>query len=146
LAVGRAIDELPENNSRMAKTVKSQAAWFSTFFTNAPMLIVLAGRSYETYLEKGITLTHEKLEQINRFPDLQSAGASIQNLLLAATDKGYGTCWMTGPLYAKEVLENLLDIEAPWELISCVAIGKPAARNPKNRERRNLAEELVMIS
>lgn len=145
IAVTSGIADMPEKASRMSKVLKNQAAWFSTFFRDAPMLVALAGHSYETDIEKGVTLTHEELERIMNFPDLQSAGASIQNLLLAATERGYGTCWMTGPLYAKEEIEKILDIQLPWHLISFVAIGKPAKIEQKRRTRRNLADEMVVI-
>jgi len=146
LAVTHSIDELPETSSRMAKIIKNQTTWFSTFFTDAPMLIALAGRSYETDLEKGVALTREELEQRKSFPDLQSAGASIQNLLLAATAIGYGTCWMTGPLYARDELEQILGIAPPWKLLSFVAIGKSSDKTQKKRDKRNLAEEMVVIN
>lgn len=139
------IEKMPESESRMAKTLKNQAAWFSTFFRDAPMLIALAGRSYETDLEKGVRMTHDELERIKNFPDLQSAGASIQNLLLAATEKGYGTCWMTGPLYARNDLERILGIENPWQLLSFVVIGKTTKKEQKGRIKRNLADEMVVI-
>jgi len=139
------IADIPESASRMAKILKNQVTWFSIFFRNAPMLIALAGHSYETDLEKGVALTHEELERIKNFPDLQSAGASIQNLLLAATEKGYGTCWMTGPLFARKNLEQILGIENPWQLISFVAIGKPLKKEQKSRTKRNLAQEMVII-
>jgi nitroreductase len=139
------ISRMPESSTRMAKHLKNQAAWFSTFFRAAPMFIALAGRSYENDLEHGVTIPHDELEQLKNYPDLQSAGASIQNLLLAATAKGYGTCWMTGPLYAKEKIQQLLGIDDPWHLISFVAIGKPVKHDIKPRIKRNLADEMDVI-
>jgi len=145
VAITNEIADIPESASRMAKILKNQATWFSIFFRNAPMLIALAGHSYETDLEKGVALTHEELERIKNFPDLQSARASIQNLLLATTEKSYGTCWMTGPLFARKNLELILGIQNPWQLISFVAIGKPLKKEQKSRTKRNLAEEMVII-
>jgi nitroreductase len=109
------------------------------------MFIALAGHAYEGDLEHGVTITHEKLEQLKNYPDLQSAGASIQNLLLAVTAKGYGTCWMTGPLYAREQIQQILGIAEPWRLISFVAIGKPEKPGAKPRAKRNLADEMKII-
>ena len=33
--------------------------------------------------------------------NLSDSAAAIENLMLAAWDKGLGTCWMTGPLKAR---------------------------------------------
>jgi nitroreductase len=145
LEVTREIALMPESATRMAKHVKNQAAWFATFFKGAPMLIALAEHPFQGDLEHGVTLKHDTLEQIRNHPNLQSAGASIQILLLAATAKGYGTCWMTGPLYARERIEQILDIKEPWRLISFVAIGKPLKKQSIAREKRNLADEMIII-
>ena len=145
LAVTMEISKMPESSTRMAKHLKNQAAWFSTFFNRAPMLIALASQPYEPDLEKGVKIPHEELERIRNYPDLQSSGASIQNLLLAATSLGYGTCWMTGPLYAQEKIQELLGIQTPWRLISFVAIGKALKEATKTREKRNLANDMTII-
>ena len=129
----------------MAKHLKQQAAWFSTFFNRAPMLIALAGHPFESDLERGVAIPHDELERMRNYPDLQSSGASIQNLLLAATAMDYGTCWMTGPLYANEKIQELLGIQAPWRLISFVAIGKPMKEAKITREKKNLADDMVII-
>lgn len=143
--VTREIAMMPENDSRMARLLKNQAAWSSTFFHDAPMLIALAGHPFETDLDMGVNISHEELERMRNYPDLQSAGASIQNLLLSATEKGYGTCWMTGPLYARESIQEILSINEPWRLISFVAMGKTLNTQKRSREKRNLAEEMVII-
>lgn len=145
MAITMEISKMPETSSRMAKHLKQQAAWFSTFFNRAPMLIALAGQPYETDLEHGVTIPHEELERMKNYPDLQSSGASVQNLLLAATSMGYGTCWMTEPLFANGKIQELLSIEAPWRLISFVAIGKAKKEIKKTREKRNLADEIVIM-
>jgi nitroreductase len=75
--------------------------------------------------EKGVTLSHEEINQMRNYPDMQSADACIQNLLLSATDMGYGACWLSAPLIARNELETLLDIQEPYCLIAFVAIGKP---------------------
>jgi nitroreductase len=145
LEITREIASMPESSTRLAKHLKNQAAWFSTFFQSAPMFIALAAYPYESDFDKGINIPAVELDKMRNYPDLQSAGASIQNLLLAATAKGYGTCWMTGPLYARESLQKLLDISDPWKLISFVAIGKSGEKEVKSKAKRNLADEMVII-
>ncbi len=119
------IASLPENQSKASKNVKSQVEWFSTFFQDAPVLIALAMEEYETALEKGVTISHEEINRMRSYPDLQSAGACIQNLLLAAVDLGYGACWLSAPLIAKQEIEPVIKIQKPFQLIAFVALGKP---------------------
>lgn len=59
----------------------------------------------------------------------QDCGAAIENLLLQATDLGYGTCWCGFyPVMERvEALQKLLQISSIP--MSVVAIGKPA-QNP----------------
>jgi nitroreductase len=109
------------------------------------MLIALAAHPYEDDLLKGIKIPSEELDKIRNYPDLQSSGASIQNLLLAATAKGYGTCWMTGPLFARRKLSEMLGISDPWKLISFVAIGRSAEGHLKSKPKRNMADEMQII-
>ena len=145
LEVAKEIASMPESPTRMAKHLKNQAAWFSTFFQSAPMLIALAAHPFESDLDRGVSIPPDELDKMRNYPDLQSCGASIQNLLLTATAKGYGTCWMTGPLYARKSLQDLLVINEPWKLISFVAIGKSLDKGTKSKVKRNLADEMVVV-
>ncbi|MFO7827386.1 MAG: nitroreductase family protein, partial [Bacteroidales bacterium] len=74
--VSERIKELPENKSIASKNVKSQVEWFATFFENAPALIAMAMEDYESVLEKGVNLSHEEINKLRNFPDMQSAGAA----------------------------------------------------------------------
>jgi nitroreductase len=143
--VATEIARMPESRTRLSKILKNQTAWFSTFFREAPMLIALAGHAYKTDFEEGVEISHDELASISNYPDLQSSGASIQNLLLAATAKGYGTCWMTGPLFARKKIQEILQIRDPWKLISFVAIGHKEDTVTKTKEKRNLSDEMVIL-
>ena len=90
------IENLPSTKSIAAKNVKNQVTWFSTFFKDAPVVLVLVTKPYETVLESGVELSHDEINVIRNYPDIQSAGASIQNILLSAVDMGYGACWLSG--------------------------------------------------
>jgi len=139
------IQEIPSNESKVAQNVKSQVEWYSTFFKNAPAVIAFSMETYETILEKGVGVSHDEINRQRNFPDLQSAGAAIQNLLLAAVDMGYGACWMSAPMIACSDLESMIGIENPYHLIAFVAIGKPVSQ-PKPREKRNIDEIFSVIS
>ncbi|PKP35776.1 MAG: hypothetical protein CVT98_10030, partial [Bacteroidetes bacterium HGW-Bacteroidetes-15] len=100
--------------------------------------------SYETVLEKGITLSHDEINVMRNSPDIQSTGACIQNFLLAAVDMGYGACWMSAPMVAREDIEKMLDIDDSTKLISFVAVGKPL-KESKPREKKPIDDMFRVI-
>jgi nitroreductase len=122
----------------------TKVEWYSTFFENAPSLIALIMKPHETDLDKSVNLPHEDIIQLRNYPDLQSAGASIQNILLSSVDLGYGACWLSGPMIAKAELQNYLNIELPWHLISFVAIGKPFGY-PQRPTKKGIDEIFTLI-
>jgi len=142
--VSRKISNIPGNSKSASDNIKSQVEWFATFFKDAPAIIALSMESYETVLEKGVSLTHDEINQQRNHPDIQSAGAAIQNILLTAVDLGYVACWMSGPLIAKQELETMLQIEPPFQLIAFVAIGKPS-KEVKPRNKKSLEDIFQLI-
>jgi nitroreductase len=56
---------------------------------------------------------------------LESASAAMENLLLAATSLGLGTCWMTGPLINETPLRKLLSIPESKEIVAVTPLGYP---------------------
>ncbi|MBN2482312.1 MAG: nitroreductase family protein [Bacteroidales bacterium] len=142
--VAAKIEALPSSKSIAAKNVKKQVTWFSTFFKDAPVLLALVVKPYQTVMESGTELSHDEINKMRNYPDIQSAGASIQNLLLAAVDMGYGACWLSGPLIAREEIEKMLHIEAPEKLLAFIVVGKPTAKiKPKNKT--NLADTMKIF-
>ena len=68
-----------------------------------------------------------------------SIGAAIQNILLAAHDKGIGSCWLTAPIEAG-VGKELGEVFAPdkGEMVALITLGYPAkvGKAPKRKEGR----------
>jgi nitroreductase len=127
---GKLEETLPLTADESERKAKAQVDWFSTFFADAPVVMAVATRPYEAIVDKALVhsnLTHDDINAMRGCPDIQSVGASIENLILAATDMGYGACWLSGPLVAREAIESCLGIESPWRLAAMVAIGEPAA-------------------
>jgi coenzyme F420-0:L-glutamate ligase / coenzyme F420-1:gamma-L-glutamate ligase len=92
-------------------------------FTTAPVLILAC-------------LT---IDGLRKFPDLerqicerdlavQSFGAALQNLLLAAHTKGLGACWFCAPAFCKETVRKILKIPDAVEPQAFVAMGYPAEK------------------
>jgi nitroreductase len=144
-AVAAKIENMPATKSVAAANVKKQVTWFSTFFKDAPVLLVLVTRPYETVLESAVELSHEEINVLRNHPDIQSAGASIQNILLAAVDMGYGACWMSGAMFARKEIEEILKIQAPEKALAFVVIGKPKSEH-KPKIKPNLAESMEIVS
>lgn len=70
---------------------------------------------------------------------VEDGSAAIENILLAATALGYGSCWMQGSTKPHEaVLKDLLNIPGHLNLLSLVSIGVPVnwpqAKNKKPLE------------
>lgn len=65
---------------------------------------------------------------------VQSLGAAIQNLLLAASDRGLDTGWMCAPLFCPEIVRDALGLQPPLVPHAIITLGW-AAQEPKRRGR-----------
>lgn len=106
---------------------RRKVEWFSTFFADVPAVIAVVGEPYKAEAEQLLlgSIDSEKLNEMRNYPNFQTIGAAVENMLLAAVDLGYGGCWLTGPLVAKKELEELLNIKEPNYLACLVVVGKP---------------------
>jgi nitroreductase len=75
--------------------------------------------------------------EFNRHGRLLSASALIQNLLLAAHARGLGTCWMTGPKYVEDEINELLGMQNK-ELVSVIPLGYPDQSPPAPPRKENV--------
>lgn len=133
---------LPKPSTDEGAKARTQVEWFSTFFVDAPAVIAVAVEPYEAVVDKALansSLTHEAINQLRMYPDIQCIGACIQNLLLAAADMGYAGCWLSGPMVAREEIESCIDIQAPCRLAAMVAVGRPAT-TPKQKPKKPVEE------
>ncbi|MDP6626764.1 MAG: nitroreductase family protein [Methanopyri archaeon] len=73
---------------------------------------------------------------------VHSVAAAIQNLLLAAHDRGLATCWYCAPAFCPETVRKALDLSPGVEPQALVALGR-GAEDPTSPLRRPLAEVLV---
>lgn len=102
------------------------------FFKNlggAPvvLLVYIPKASFEIRTDMG-SLEKYKVEH-ERFTNLCSASALIQNILLLAKARGLGTCWMTAPKYVEDEINEFLGITGR-ELVSVIPIGYPDQNPP----------------
>lgn len=73
---------------------------------------------------------------------LEDGCAATENILLAATSIGIGSCWVAGDKkpYCNQV-NNLLNVPQSFKLVSLIALGYPAAKNGfRVADKRGLKE------
>jgi nitroreductase len=144
-AVHQKLNEILEWPEAKGRENRINAYRFSyTFFDQAPVVIAVLGKDVASVIRQTIA-DHGVIKKRNR-PSSEhlSIAAAIENLLLAATDLGYGSCWMTGPLVAADEIEKILEIEPPWYIASLIPLGK-AKESPPSRPRRPLDEVSIWL-
>jgi nitroreductase len=106
--------------------------WSANIMEQAPVTVFV----YNPYVEFG-----QEFGDIGDFlmntVDVQSAGAAIQNMLLAAISLGLGSLWICDVFYAIEELSGWLG--ETHQMIAAVALGYPA-ESPGARPRKPLEE------
>ncbi len=129
-----------------SEVIKKKVEWFSTFFVDVPAVIAIVSKPYKAEADEILTesISHEKLNDLRNHPNLQTIGAAVENMLLTAVDLGYGACWLTAPLVAKDELQELLGIKSPDFLVCLVAVGKPNEDiHPKQKKDINQIFTLI---
>jgi coenzyme F420-0:L-glutamate ligase / coenzyme F420-1:gamma-L-glutamate ligase len=123
-------DMIKDGNFDEAKKLDSRIEKFA----NAPALIVacLTMDGFRKFLD-------EKRQRCERDLAVQSLGASIQNLLLAAHSAGLGACWFAAPGFCKETVRKVLKIPDDVEPQALVTLGYPAEK-PSAPTKKPLAD------
>ncbi len=84
----------------------------------APTLIVPFVRFRGSHPYRDATRAHAEQEMF-----LLSAGAAIQNLLLALHAQGVASCWVSSTLFCQEETREALGVEDEWFALGTVAAG-----------------------
>ena len=104
----------------------SECTHYSSIVVRAPLLIAAFLDTEYSY---------------NRTKDVQSIGASIQNMLLACSELGLGAVWLGEILNQNEKVNSILQCPSKLELMAVLAIGEPAPG--KRTSTRKALSELV---
>jgi len=80
---------------------------------------------------------HTLDDRINDLVNLQSVGAAIQNICLAAHELGLGSLWICDILYAYDALRKWMNVDA--QMVAALSLGYPD-ESPGPRPRRPLDE------
>ena len=72
---------------------------------------------------------------------IEDGAAAVENMLIASTALGYGSCWLEGyTLQREETFKELLDVPDEKRLLTLVPIGVPVSWPTK--EKKSLEEVL----
>lgn len=74
-----------------------------------------------------------------------SLGAAIENIMLAATEEGLGTCWIASPLYCPKVVGDLLDLSETWIPQALITIGNPDPTYVPPERAKSDPDEFVLL-
>jgi len=107
-------------------------------FTDAPVVIIacidMGG------MDKYPDLKRQQAEMTMA---IQSLGAAIQNLLLAAKALGLGACWYCAPLFCPETVQTVLSLSAYHIPQALITLGYPGESPPV--PRRTQLDEIRFI-
>lgn len=144
-----------EKIGELAKTEKDKKIHMSvinyyTCFKNAPVVVLVYGCEYKMIEYKILKENDAPKEVLDVLVSPQSGaqgiGAAVENILLAATEMGYGSCYMTGPTHAKTEIENLIGFNKEgYELMSMISIGVPDENTPPKPPRKPLEDVVTFI-
>jgi coenzyme F420-0:L-glutamate ligase/coenzyme F420-1:gamma-L-glutamate ligase len=124
-AVTEKLDLLFPKLNEDKKTILEKVKIFSTIFASAPVVLAVFSKPYKAPIFELLDESQISPELVNkwrRYPDLQATGALVQNMLLAATEEGLGSCWISGALVARNELETILQAKN-MRLETLVALG-----------------------
>jgi nitroreductase len=118
-------------------------------FRNAPIAILVYCGNYDiTGLDVLMDIGVSKEEIFTLYkpsPGIQGMSAALENLMLAAANLGYGTCWMTSQNYAaKEISEYIGFKKEGYFLATITPLGVPAGE-PKSPGRKPIEEVVTII-
>ena len=108
------------------------AKYTAQIMEQAPIVVLVLNP-----LGKGVAAELTFEERVYEICNIQSMSASIQNMLLAATQKGIGSLWICDIFFAYPELCEWLGAEG--ELLAAIAFGY-SAEAPAARPRRGIEE------
>ena len=134
-----------KDQTNMSKFLK-----YYTVFKNAPVLILAYVKPYKT-VEFKILKDKQEYEKLYNMvvssqADVQTIGAAVENLLLAAANMGYGACYMTGPIHSRDkIYEVMGHDETKGELMALIPIGVPEDSTASQPPRLPLEDVVTFI-
>ena len=72
---------------------------------------------------------------------VQSIGAAIQNMLLAADEMDLGTCWIGEILKNEDEVKRVLGVQNDLQLMAVISVGYPSKGS--RSKRRDISENII---
>ncbi|UCD65342.1 MAG: nitroreductase family protein [Deltaproteobacteria bacterium] len=120
--------------------------WRFVIVQNQDIKEQLAVQTHYGHIVRGanalIAVYLNKDEMYDAVKDHQSAGACIQNILLAAEALGFGAVWLGQILKNKIEVNRILELADNFDLMAVIALGYPKHHNQKSR-RKDISEMLL---
>jgi nitroreductase len=123
---------------RLAATGSNQQPWEFVVVTGREMIdrLKVAAR----WMEKAGAIIAVVMDPSSRWW-VEDGAAAVENMLIASTALGYGSCWLEGyTLPREEELKGMLGIPADKRLLTLVPVGVPVEW--PTREKKPLDEVL----
>jgi len=123
---------------RLAATGSNQQPWDFVVVTDRAMVARL--KVAAEWMEKAAAIIAVVMDPSSRWW-IEDGSAAVENMLIASTALGYGSCWLEGyTLPHEEEFKKLLDVPKEKRLLTLVPIGVPAEE--PTREKKSLQEVL----
>jgi coenzyme F420-0:L-glutamate ligase/coenzyme F420-1:gamma-L-glutamate ligase len=115
------------------ETIERRISRSDAVLGTAPMLIVPWVRFEGAHPSPDAERAHAEQEMF-----LLSAGAAIQNLLLAMHAQGLASCWISSTLFCQEETRAVLEVDEEWFALGTVAVGRLPEGEPPERPALDL--------
>lgn len=123
---------------RLAATGSNQQPWGFIVVTDRAMIERL--KVAAEWMEKAAAIIAVVMDPSSRWW-VEDGSAAVENMLIASTALGYGSCWLEGyTLPHEEEFKKLLGVPKEKRLLTLVPIGVPAEE--PIREKKSLQEVL----
>lgn len=145
----------PESKARLAEAMGEEWQRTLAMDEQPPEVIALRlAKSRERIrTAPALILACLYLDELDHYPDpdrqraeevmaIQSLGAAIQNMLLAAYTMGLDTGWMCAPLFSPDTARAALDLDPSLIPHALIPVGY-IAREPKRRPHRPISDLIV---
>ena len=117
---------------RLAASGSNQQPWDFIVITDRSMIDQLKVASQ--WMEKAGAIIAVVMDPSSRWW-IEDGAAAIENMLIASTALGYGSCWLEGyTLHREEEFKALLGIPKAKRLLTLIPIGVPAEW-PKKKKK-----------
>lgn len=117
---------------RLAATGSNQQPWDFVVVTEKPMIVNF--KVSGAWIESASAVIVVVMDPKSRWW-VEDGAAAIENMLLASTALGYGSCWVEGDaLPHEDTIKSLLGIPVDKRVMALIPIGIPAeVPNPRKK-------------